>query len=285
MKAIYFFDDVMVERRPALERVWGKPSFVKPVFPEPVPGALGCRPNNVHFSEADGRYVMYVAVNPVDEDADIFTIRLTSEDPCTWPEPKPASGPTSAWDGLADFVVDETGDRRKGLVSSLAGTPLQERGCILTTVDEENDRSLVGFSSDGIHFELDRQHPWRHVRSDTWNGVLWNPVARHYQIFTRPLYGDRKIAFVTTRDFQSFSECVTILQPDSFDGLGTELYGMPCTRYEDLFVGSLHSGHHLGGEHLALDTGHPQCTLQRLCQTADTLRNHCLHPGWQRFPI
>ena len=39
MKGIWFFDDWMLERRDCLERVWGKPSFVKEIFTEFAPRA------------------------------------------------------------------------------------------------------------------------------------------------------------------------------------------------------------------------------------------------------
>jgi hypothetical protein len=50
-------------------------------------------------------------------------------------------------------------------------------------------------------------------------------------------------------------------------------------------VGRSYPGHHLGGEHLALHTGHSQRGPQRLSQTADALHNHRLHPCRQRLPV
>ena len=41
MKSILFFDDWMLERRDGLERVWGKPKFVKEMFESSYPGFLG----------------------------------------------------------------------------------------------------------------------------------------------------------------------------------------------------------------------------------------------------
>ena len=41
MKAILFLDDWMVEHRDSLERVWGKPEFVKELFTDCYPGYLG----------------------------------------------------------------------------------------------------------------------------------------------------------------------------------------------------------------------------------------------------
>ena len=41
MKSILFFDDWMLERRDGLERVWGKPKFVKEMFESFYPGFLG----------------------------------------------------------------------------------------------------------------------------------------------------------------------------------------------------------------------------------------------------
>ena len=41
MKGIWFFDDWMLERRDCLERVWGRPSFVKEIFTEFTPPGFG----------------------------------------------------------------------------------------------------------------------------------------------------------------------------------------------------------------------------------------------------
>ena len=37
MNGIWFFDDWMLERRDCLERVWGKPMFVKEIFSDFYP--------------------------------------------------------------------------------------------------------------------------------------------------------------------------------------------------------------------------------------------------------
>ena len=59
MKAILFLDDWMVEHRDSLERVWGKPEFVKELFTDFYPGFLGYGGYmTVFHDEQVGRYVL-----------------------------------------------------------------------------------------------------------------------------------------------------------------------------------------------------------------------------------
>jgi len=241
MKAIFFFDDWMVERRECLERVWGRPRFVKEVFTDYHPGLLGCSPETVFYDERLGRYVMYARyISGEGRGSEQFTVRLQSDDLYNWPDPAYAVSATPAWRGFSDVVVHESGFIPHCVVTPLAGTPLADRGYIVTFVPsgpERRDVSLLGLSDDGLLFTVDWEHPWQDERSDTWSGVVRNERVGCYQIFTRPVCGDRRIAFISTSDFSQFSPLLTVLQPDARDRIATELYGMPTRVYEDMFIG------------------------------------------------
>ena len=242
MRAILFFDDWLVERRECLERVWGKPKLVKEIFSDYHPGVTGYSPGRVFHDERLGRYVMYPWIIPGRSDQQTFAIRLQSEDPTNWPNPTYDVSATPAWRGFSDVVVHEHDFIPVCRVTPLTGTPLADRGYIMTFLPSEPERresSLLGFSDDGLHFTADWQHPWRDIRSDAWNGVVWNERTGLYQIFTRPTCADRRIAFVTTTDFVQFSPLLTVLQPDALDRIATEFYDMPVRVYEDMFVGML----------------------------------------------
>jgi hypothetical protein len=186
---------------------------------------------------------MYLAVYPPEADPGTFVLRLLSDDPTQWENPSFDVNASPAWKGFESVVTKEDGDRFWPLVTrSLNDTPFAQRGQYVATLipsDRSEHYSYLAFSDDGLHFTVDRQNPWHHARSDTWSGIVWNPSAQLFQIYTRPVNVDRRVAAITTADFRNFSKPVTLLQPDALDPLGTEFYSMPVRQYEDIYIGLL----------------------------------------------
>ena len=242
MKAIFFFDDWLVERRDCLERVWGKPTFVKEIFTDYYPGFIGYGGYiTAFYDEHLGRYAMYLAVCPPEADPGAFVVRLQSDDPYEWPSPHYDLSVTPAWRGFQDVVVDQAGERFWAYaVRSLTGTPLAERGYVTTSMYRPKRTSIGGFSADGLHFEIDRTRPWQDPGADNCGDILWNEEAALYEVFTRCVWTDRRIAIATTENFEHFSRPITALQPDAMDGLATQFYDMPARPYEDVYIGLLH---------------------------------------------
>lgn len=245
MNAIFFLDDWLVERRVGLERVWGKPRFVKELFSEFHPHVLGYGGYfSLFFDHAVGRYALYLAVYPPEADPGTFVLRLLSDVPDAWEDPIFDVAASPAWRGFEHVVTQEDGDRFWPLVTrSLRGTPFEDRGQYVGTLipsDRSDQNSYLAFSEDGSHFTIDRANPWHTARSDTWSGIVWNPYAELFQIYTRPVNVDRRVAVITTPDFRTFSKPITLLQPDALDPLGTEFYSMPVRQYEDIFIGMVH---------------------------------------------
>ena len=66
MNGIWFFDDWMLERRDCLERVWGKPEFVKEIFSDFYPpgwDGYGGYPT-AFYDERLGKYALYLVAFP-----------------------------------------------------------------------------------------------------------------------------------------------------------------------------------------------------------------------------
>ena len=242
MKGIWFFDDWMLERRDCLERIWGKPSFVKEIFTEFTPPGFSYGGYmTVFFDEKLGRHVMYITTYPSRKKGFVVTMRLQSDDPYEWPNPRYDSSASPDWRGFKDVVVDQNDEPIWAYtVHTLAGTPLAQRGHISTVLDIPRHLTLGGFSDDGVHFTVDRDRPWLDPGSDNTGDVLWNQEAGLYEIITRPIYGDRRVAISTTKDFNEFSRPITVLQPDALDRLGTEFYDMPSRPYEGMYIGMIH---------------------------------------------
>ena len=250
MRGIWFFDDWMLERSDCLERVWGKPTFVKEIFSEFYPpgwDGYGGYPT-AFYDEKLGKYALYLIAFPGRESRDRtpgisageFQFRLLSDDPFNWPNPVYDPAPELAWQRLQDVVVDQDGAPVWAhAVHSLAGTPLAERGYASAVLDVPRHLTWGGFSEDGVRFTVDRSGPWLDPGSDIAGDILWNREAGLYQLFVRPVYGDRRVAMSTTTDFTQFTRPVTIMQPDAMDRVGTELYDMPPRPYEDFYIGLL----------------------------------------------
>ena len=242
MKGIWFLDDWMLERRDCLERVWGKPSFVKELFTEFAPAGFGYGGYvTAFFDEKLGRYVMYIQTFPPPKKGFLDVIRLQSDDPYEWPNPSYDPSISPDWKGFKDVVVDQNDQPIWAYsVHTLAGTPLAARGYVTTVVDVPRHLTLGGFSDDGVHFTVDRDRPWLEPGADNTGDILWNQEADVYQLINRPVYTDRRVSISTTKDFNQFSRPSTVLQPDVLDRVGTEFYDMPSRPYEGMYFGLLH---------------------------------------------
>ena len=242
MKGIWFFDDWMLERRDCLERVWGKPTFVKELFTEFAPPGYSYGGYiTAFFDERLGRYVMYIVTYPPYKKGFTDVLRLQSDDPYDWPNPSYDPSVSPDWNGFKDVTVDQNGDPIWAYsVHSLASTPLADRGYVTTMADIPRHLTLGGFSDDGVHFTIDRDRPWLNPGADDCGDILWNPEAGVYEIITRPLYADRRIAISVTKDFKEFSRPITVLQPGAQDRTGTEFYDLRARPYEGMYIGMNH---------------------------------------------
>ncbi|MFH1008734.1 MAG: hypothetical protein V1800_14730, partial [Candidatus Latescibacterota bacterium] len=70
---------------------------------------------------------------------------------------------------------------------------------------------LVASSPDGVHWQIDREHPFYTVPGgcDTLMMPLFNPVTGRYQVIVRPSVLDRRIAIVESPDFQNWTQPLT----------------------------------------------------------------------------
>ncbi|RIK34526.1 MAG: hypothetical protein DCC55_32930 [Chloroflexi bacterium] len=251
MKTLLFLDNWLIERQACLERVWGKPHFVKETFTESPPNCLGYGGWHTVFHDARlGKYVMYLAVYPPEADPGTFVVRLQSDDLYHWPNPGFDASVSPAWRGFQDVVVAENAESGYAFwpefIHPLTGTPHADRGYLMTSFHpdwwkpgKKVRQSVFGFSPDGLRFTIDYDHPWQPTTVDAWCGSLWDAPSGTYRIHSRPYYGDRRIAVVTTTDWKHFTPRQVVLQPDILDPLGTEFYSMPVIPYEDVYLGLL----------------------------------------------
>ena len=100
--------------------------------------------------------------------------------------------------------------------------------------------SVIAFSPDGNHWSFDgTKNAFHPLWSDAYNGLIWNPVLKCYQVFCRAIGTDRRIATVTSPDLVHWSEPRVIIHPDGEDAPGTEFYSMPVFYHKGIFYGYL----------------------------------------------
>ena len=100
--------------------------------------------------------------------------------------------------------------------------------------------STIAFSPDGKRWTLEgEKHVWSHFWSDSYNGLIYNPVLKCYQVFCRATGTDRRICTVLSKDLIHWTEPRLILHPDTLDGPGVEFYAMPVSYHNGIFYGFL----------------------------------------------
>ena len=88
---------------------------------------------------------------------------------------------------------------------------------------------------------------WTQVEGLEWNGgaepitgVFYNEHRACYTIMVRPDWGVRRVGYVDTKDWRTFTPYELCLQVDSLDAPLDELYGMPSMAYGDRYIGFPH---------------------------------------------
>ena len=240
MNCLLFFDDWMLEARQGLDRVQGQldeRADITPVLPEHLSRlAEADAATSLFFDERVGRYVIYMDCWTAGTEPTRFAVRLESDDPLEWPDLRGERTAEVLQLSGENVVVDESGEPlSRFVIRPLAGTTLADRGYV--GVFEQR----IGFSPDGVHFQIVPAGPWIQHTDEPGCGVLYDPWRERYIMYGRVYGVDRRVGRVLTTDFESFSLPEIVLQPDAQDPIGREFYGMYSTRYEDMFVGCVHS--------------------------------------------
>ena len=238
MNCLLFFDDWMLQARQGLDRMQGEPvvrADVTPELPEHLSRlAEAVAATSLFFDERVGRYVMYMDCWTADPEPTRFSVRVETDDPLHWPDLLGERVAEVLQLSAENVVVDENGKPlSRFAIRPLAGTALADRGYV--GIFEQR----IGFSPDGVHFQIVPMGPWIEHTDEPGHGVVYDPQRERYIIYDR-IYGvDRRVGRVLTTDFESFSSPEIVLQPDAQDPIGREFYGMYATRYEDMFVGCM----------------------------------------------
>ena len=97
----------------------------------------------------------------------------------------------------------------------------------------------VSVSPDLIHWTDLTTVRWHSRGTEPVGSTLYDPEDRRFLILTRPEWGDRRIALVQTRDWETFTPPRLVMAPDSQDGQMAEHYGMYAFRCGQTKLGLL----------------------------------------------
>lgn len=92
-------------------------------------------------------------------------------------------------------------------------------------------------SADLVHWTLVEGVNWNRSKTEPVVGCFYN---KHHECFTitlRPYCGDRRVGYVETKDWRTYTSHELCLQTDSLDEPLDEIYGMPAFEYEGRYIG------------------------------------------------
>ena len=98
----------------------------------------------------------------------------------------------------------------------------------------------IAWSDDGIHWKDQDENPVFHARNDTFCNIVYNAERDVFMMYRRASVNGhqiRRIAYSESKDLITWTQPVVILRPDELDP--PMLYGMPVTRYQDVYIGLL----------------------------------------------
>lgn len=97
--------------------------------------------------------------------------------------------------------------------------------------------SFLYTSPDGLHWK-DEERNWHPAPPDL--GALcvyYNPLRKMYVILTRPKMVDRRVSYMLTEDWISFTPPQVMLSTDALDSPLCESYGLTVLPYENYYLG------------------------------------------------
>ena len=229
-----FFDDQKLLRRTNMVRNIVKPELVEQSIYSDGISSTDLRTPFV-FKTDDGKYRMIYQGRISEKD---YCFIAVSEDGIRF-EPEDVSDKTELENRVAkhELFPIASGEIAE-VIEDLYNDPQERYKMLYCDVDGENlvVHGYVYTSSDLIH--------WKRMEGVEWNGgaepitgVFYNKQKECFTIMVRPDWGVRKVGYVDTKDWRTFTPYEQSIQCDSLDESLSEIYGMPSMAYGDYYIG------------------------------------------------
>lgn len=259
MQTLLFFDDQRLFVREGLTRAYGKPTLLAAsLFADP-----GTSPGNAFVSAwkaDDGRTHLFYQANvdgghvflaAISEDGIHFTPRNTAKE-------------AGIENPLLPNQLLPRMDGELGAVLCDPSAPADRRLKALVCLYQHESldlRDVLYESGDGIHWTLAEGVRWNTPGTEPGVGGYYNPVDGKSVIISRPFWGVRRLCYIETVDFRTFTRPRLVLQCDALDQPLDESYGMPCFFYKGIGIGLFWIYHVPAGDTWKYAGGTVDCQL------------------------
>ncbi len=247
MRSLMFFDDWCLARRDNVARRLGQPEWVpEATYEDPTSETPFSYPTVLYHSRMRRWRMFYLGrrtLPPPGYRRTEWLLTAESDDGFHWERPDLSqrsqlpkrSRPHEVFDAQrlhtgGSVFLDETCEERRFKWLFLEG---YDPGKPHQSVPR------LACSADGYSWEVDPEARWHPGRPDPGIFTFRNSDQGAWTTVCRPKWGDRRIAFAETRDWQTWTPPEVILQPDALDPPLCEFYGMPVLPYEGLYIGLL----------------------------------------------
>ena len=230
-----FFDDQKLFNREKLERAYGTPELIADsIFHDGI-SSTSLRTPFV-FKCDDGRYRM-IYQGKIKEGTDHCFIAVSDDGIHFVPED------VTDRSELADRVAShELFKIPSGEIAEVIEDNYNDASerykMLLCEVDGEN------FAIHGVLLTSPDLIRWTKVEGVEWNGgaepitgIVYNKKRECFTILLRPDWGVRRVGYVETKDWRTYTKYEMCLQADSLDQPLDELYGMPAMEYYGHYIG------------------------------------------------
>ena len=272
MKTLLFFDDWWLLKRQNMERRLGKPEWVpEAVLEDNISDATWNNPF-VYRDEQSGVWIGLYAGHFYPKPGVRVSSGLNiaeSDDGIHWMKPDVSARvpipdrnrpnqvlSVGCCDGGPAFLDPNEDDPRRRLKFLYSGYSDRR----MSGSDMMARELLMATSGDGYAWKVEALENWGARPLDAPISAFYNHHLETYLVNSRPLLGDRRVAFTPTQDFQNFEEPILVMHPDPEDPPLVQFYGMPVYPYEDMYIGLLWRIH-LDPNVLSISKGEVDCCL------------------------
>ena len=236
-----FFDDQRLNRLDNIVRKVGKPERIPgSIYRDPYVNTSWGYPSVFH-DEASGKWRMvYQGKNDAYHKGQM-PLLAESDDGLNW-TPRDTTLEANLPDRKVPhqlLPLDSFGEWPTCYLDPRAEPAERVKGLVVYHPKKDHLSTRLWVSADGLHWTLKRGVEWQELGPDPGVGVFWNDVRKSHVITTRPMWSDRRVAILETRDWQSFTKPELLLQADALDTRLAEPYGMLVFPYCGYYIGLL----------------------------------------------
>ena len=229
-----FFDDQKLYRRENLKRCYGKPEIIESSIYHDGISSTDVRSPYV-FKCDNGKFRM-IYEGWLDGGKTHLCLTAVSEDGIHF-TPDSTCGILDVENRRMDNQIFQINGELAQIIEDLHNSPEERYKLLMFEFGSNyNLHGVILTSSDLIH--------WKRIECEDWTGgaepitgVFYNEQRECFTILRRPDWGTRRIGYIETKDWRTFTPYELCLQVDSLDEPLDELYGMPAIKYSNYYIG------------------------------------------------